>query len=642
MSISKKLSSVQAGGAGEYVEDVFSTYLYTGNGSTQTITNGIDLAGEGGLVWIKRREIGYHVVSDTERGFNYKLHPNTANSNLYDNNAITSFNSDGFAVGADADTGASGGNYASWTFRKAPKFFDVVTYTGNGSSQEIPHNLGTAPGVVIVKNLAQAVNWVVYHKDLATGHYLELNTTDASTLATNYFNSDAGDPTDAFFRVGGSSLTNSSGINYVAYLFAHNNGDGGFGENADQDIIKCGSYTGNGSSDGPEIDLGWEPQWLLVKRATNAANWLVFDTLRGWDTSATDYALLPDDASSELSGASVGGDFGEPIATGFKVRSTWTGLNGSGDTYIYIAIRRPHKPAETGSEVFDVDAYAGNSATRVIATGFPVDLSMFRIRNTGVGQTLVEDRLTGAGTRLFTDSTAAETSSTTTVTGYDLNTGVEIGSNGDLNSSGSNYVNWNFKRSPGFFDVVCTTGGSTPFTRSHNLGVAPEMIIAKARSSAFNWEVWHKDLSTGNGLHLNLIDAEDSSTVVGSVDPTDTTFDLTTTQSYISYLFASQAGISKVGSYTGDGNAQQLIDCGFTTGVRFVLIKRTDAIGYWQVYDSVRGITAGNDKTLYLDETWAEDEDDRIDPHASGFYVNAPTAANLNVSGATYIFLAIA
>jgi len=468
---------------------------------------------------------------------------------------------------------------------------------------------------------------------------LRLSETNAASYSSTHLDWGV---TDSSFTADSFLSRNISGNTYVAYLFAHNNGDGEFGENADQDIIKCGSYTGNGSSDGPEIDLGWEPQWLLVKRATNAANWLVFDTLRGWDTSATDYALLPDDASSELSGASVGGDFGEPIATGFKVRSTWTGLNGSGDTYIYIAIRRPHKPAETGSEVFDVDAYAGNSATRVIATGFPVDLSMFRIRNTGVGQTLVEDRLTGAGTRLFTDSTAAETSSTTTVTGYDLNTGVEIGSNGDLNSSGSNYVNWNFKRSPGFFDVVCTTGGSTPFTRSHNLGVAPEMIIAKARSSAFNWEVWHKDLSTGNGLHLNLIDAEDSSTVVGSVDPTDTTFDLTTTQSYISYLFASQAGISKVGSYTGDGNAQQLIDCGFTTGVRFVLIKRTDAIGYWQVYDSVRGITAGNDKTLYLDETWAEDEDDRIDPHASGFYVNAPTAANLNVSGATYIFLAIA
>jgi hypothetical protein len=137
----KKLLQAAAGNAGGdnlYVEDVFSTYLYEGNSSTQTITNGIDLDGEGGLVWLKIRPVATsHVLVDTERGASSAIFSDLTDSEQTGYPYVTSFNSDGFTLGNMSATNDSSYNYASWTFRKAEKFFDVVTYTGTGSATRI-------------------------------------------------------------------------------------------------------------------------------------------------------------------------------------------------------------------------------------------------------------------------------------------------------------------------------------------------------------------------------------------------------------------------------------------------------------------------------------------------------------------------
>ena len=144
-----------SGGAGLTVEDVFSTYLYTGTGAAQTITNDIDLAGEGGLVWLKgRSSVIRHSWFDTARGVNKYLMSNTNDGETTVADQLTNFNSDGFTLGSDASTGVngSGTTYASWTFRKAEKFFDVVTYTGTGTAnRQVSHNLGSVPGCIILK-----------------------------------------------------------------------------------------------------------------------------------------------------------------------------------------------------------------------------------------------------------------------------------------------------------------------------------------------------------------------------------------------------------------------------------------------------------------------------------------------------------
>jgi hypothetical protein len=151
-----------------YIEDIFSCFLYTGTGSAQTITNNIDISGKGALVWGKARggvEGGYgHFLQDTARGTGQSLMSNNTDGNSAVSNYITSFNSNGFTLGTNGTVNNSGSTYVSWTFRKQPKFFDVVTYTGTGSATTIAHNLGSVPGCIIVKRTDSAgFDWAVYH-----------------------------------------------------------------------------------------------------------------------------------------------------------------------------------------------------------------------------------------------------------------------------------------------------------------------------------------------------------------------------------------------------------------------------------------------------------------------------------------------
>jgi len=262
------------------VEDVFSTYLYEGNSSTQTITNGIDLDGEGGLVWLKERSSADdHKIFDTERGAEQRLSTNTTAAEANDDDELTAFNSDGFSLGPDSNVNDFGVDYASWTFRKAPKFFDVVTYTGTGTARTISHNLGTTPGLIICKGTSTSGNWKVWHRGLSNGAsgVLNLNRTEGETSNTTVWNNTL--PTDTVFSLGTSTQANESGYEYIAYLFAHNDGDGGFGPNGDADIIKCGSYTGSTAPN--RIDVGFEPQFVIVKRTNASGDWHMVDSMIG-------------------------------------------------------------------------------------------------------------------------------------------------------------------------------------------------------------------------------------------------------------------------------------------------------------------------------------------------------------------------
>ena len=240
------------------------------------------------------------------------------------------------------------------------------------------------------------------------------------------------------------------------------------------------------------------------------------------------------------------------------------------------------------------------------------------------------------------DSTSAETSSNSNFA-FDINQG--WGQNW-----GSTYMSWMFKRAKGFFDVVAYTGdGVAGRTVNHSLGVAPEMIWVKRRNSAgYYWAVYY-------GVNTSLLQLNENAAPItaqyhwNSTNPTDEVFYLgsqgqvnRSPETYIAYRFATLAGISKVGSFTGNGTNQN-IACGVSGGARFVLIKRTDATGDWYIWDTTRGIVTGNDPHLSLNTTAAEvTSDDSIDPESAGFTVNQVAATNINVSSAEYIFLAIA
>ena len=333
--------------------------------------------------------------------------------------------------------------------------------------------------------------------------------------------------------------------------------------------------------------------------------------------------------------------------TGFNVLSGQA--NFSGRSYIYIAIRRgPMREPTSGTEVFDAELFTAGST--VFQPDFPPDMNLHLFNRSVGGGVYNGSRMTGNSAFLVTSSTGAEGSFAGSWK-YDGPTGTFAQGLSTGTSSGG--IQMMFRRAPGFFDVVAYQGNNVAGrTVPHNLGVAPEMMIVKCRSAAFDWIVWHEGLS-GNtyDLVLNTVAAEANFDLFSSTAPDASNFYLGTnyfdyhnasTRTYIAYLFATLPGVSKVGSYTGNGSSQT-IDCGFTGGARFVLIKRTDSTGDWYVWDTARGIVTGNDPFLELNTTDAEvTSDDSIDPDSSGFIVNQTATTNVNVSSASYIYLAIA
>lgn len=596
-----------------YVDDVFSTFLYTGNGSAQTINNGIDLAGEGGMVWRKNRSgsasFPMHQLSDTVRGVqSYLISELTqqATNNL-SGYEITSFDNNGFTLGLDNGLNQAGVTYASWTFRKAPKFFDVVTYTGNGvAGRQIPHGLGIAPGMITTKSTSTTGDWNTYHRS-ATGD-LELNLDIPQTASKSLVTA----ASDSTFTVSG--VANTNGVQYVAYLFAHDPSEDG--------LIQCGVTTAN-----TPVDLGWEPQYLLFKNAANAyESWIIYDSMRGLRVGGYNPLLYANASNAENTYRIV-----SPSATGFTVDGA----------LFYLAIRRPNKPPTSGTEVYKGIAQLGGG---VVSTGFPVDatINIFRSGNS----VYTVDRLRGARRYLQTNSVNAEGDLPNDTQLFD-----QMGGFKDANFFGANMSYHAFRRAPKFFDIVCYTGTGVARTVPHGLGVAPELMIVKKRSSATNgnWICYTAPRGNSEAMYLDLPNQSFAAAVWDNTTPTATVFSLSNNDfvngsgaTYVAYLFATLPGISKVGSYTGNGTSQA-IPCGFTTGARFVLIKRTDSTGDWMIADTARGIVAAADPRLSLNTTAAEvTGEDWLDPDPTGFIVNQVAGSNANVSGASYIFLAIA
>jgi hypothetical protein len=653
----------------QYIEEVFSTWLYTGTGSALTITNGIDLAGKGGMVWIKSRSNAYnHWVVDSARGTGsdkQRLQTNTtAAQSLLDS---TAFGATGFTVYNDSDYNANAATYTSWTFRKQPKFFDVVTYTGNGSFFiEVAHSLGSAPGFIAIKPVSEVGDWICAARRSSDGGFqLGDKTTRFGFNSNNSSNSAAGgisnNPPANFSpnyciangTVDGTArdFVNKSGVTYVAYLFAHN--AGGFGLTGTDNVISCGSFTTDGSGYA-DVNLGYEPQWILMKASSAAGageNWITVDNMRGLLGTGADYKaarLYPN-----LSNAEASLNTCQISSTGFKA------FQSTSVTYIYIAIRRgPMKVPTTGTSVFGLNARTGTGANATVTGSAGVsDAVLIKNRGSAVAS-LFASRLTGTG-YLVTSSTASEVAAGTTIlqaNPWDVMDGVKVGTTSTItNASGSTFINYLFDRAPGFFDVVCYTGTDVAGTVAHNLRVPPEIIFVKDRDIGLNgFVVYCEHILAAfparqyrSFVWLNVASDRDSG-FWNNTSPTASVFSVgassinTVGKNYIAYLFASCPGVSKVGSYTGNGSSQT-INCGFTGGARFVMIKRTDSTGDWYVWDTARGIVAGNDPHLSLNTTAAEvTSNDTIDTDNTGFVVNQVAATNVNVNAATYIFLAIA
>ena len=628
----------------KFIENVFSTTAYTGTGSDgNQIVNGIDLANEGGMVWIKNRDTTNGGLMDTARGVG-KIFNGTYNNNAEQTEnsgkGLVSFNNNGFTLNVEwnGSTNAAS-DYISWTFRKAKNFFDVVTYTGTGSARTVSHSLGSVPGMIMIKNRSQSDNWAVYHRGADSSapedKYLILNTTAAVADSADWWNDTA--PTSSVFTVGTDHSVNASGENYVAYLFGHDTSSDG--------MIQCGSYAGNSSNSGTEIDLGFEPQWLMLKRISNVANWYIFDAIRGLTSKSsdsntgTDNIIYANDADAEVNDGNVV----KPTSTGFQLEASSLQTNGSGNNYIYMAIRRgPMQTPTSRSSVFAINNRSSTGSSINITSNFPVDWFFTKERNEAYGFQQLS-RLQGSGVRLgFYGNFADQTDPSFE---FDHNNKVVAGSDSSIgiNRTGESNIDYMFRRAPKFFDVVTYVGTGSAKTENHNLGVAPEMMWIKSRSHTYDWVVYYGDATDYLKLNTDAATADDN-TYWNDTAPTSTVFTVGTqvavninTGNFVAYLFATLAGISKVGTFSHTNGSSTDVDCGFSSGSSFVIAKRTDSTGDWYVWDSTRGIVSGNDPYVLLNSSAAEvTNQDYIDPLNSGFQI-----ASGFITG-SYMFYAIA
>jgi hypothetical protein len=593
-----------------------------------------------GMAWVKDRNgITNHILVDTIRG-NNKL-----SSNLTDAQAggwTWSPGADGFGIQFNnvAWSGTTR-NYAAWQFREYPKFFDIVTYTGDGvAGRTISHNLGSVPGCIIIKRTDDTGNnWAVYHRSVGNTGALALDLQDAAVTSSGYWNNT--NPTSTTFTVGNFNVVNRSAATYVAYLFAHD--AGGFGLTGTDNVISCGSFTTDGTGNAT-VNLGYEPQWLLTKCSGTVQEWFLVDSMRGFIVNNNPGGGAP--YSTYLSPNNQNDDALVGIAiqpTGFNVNLQ---VN---QPYIYVAVRRgPMKVPTSSSSVYFGFAREGtSSATDLPTATFTPDMALQKRYDAGGANGVIGSRLTTSRT-LLPDNPAGE--QTGRITNF-LFESVRVGFNGDNNASPYNYINYFMGRVPGFLDVVCYTGTGANRTVTHNLGVVPEFMWVKRRNASDDWAVYNTTTGNNAALALNSSGtASTSSTFWNTTTPTASVFTVGTDSrvnasgsNYIAYLFASCPGVSKIGSYTGTGSATAVqINCGFTNGARFVLTKRIDGAGSnWFVWDSVRGLTSTTAPRIRLDTTDAEVASTWMRAYSAGFEITT-AAGDLNASGGSYIFLAIA
>lgn len=294
------------------------------------------------LVWMKGRSgATSHAIFDSVRGTQADLASDSTAAEVTDTQGLSAFNSDGFSGGTLAKLNTSAATYVDWCWKKGvTPGFDIVSYTGNGTARTISHALGVAPRMTIVKgrNTSTPYGWFVYHSDLSGANYrLELQSTAAQANggASGQWNSTA--PTSSVFSVGGASWpeVNENAKNHIAYLFAEVAG-----------FSKFGSYTGNGSVDGPFVWCGFRPRWIMFKRTDSTGDWRIFDTLRGPYNGAIGAmpTLYANDAGAEIAGGSTW--VVDVVSNGFKIRESGTPLNASGGTYIFVAFAEaPFKTA---------------------------------------------------------------------------------------------------------------------------------------------------------------------------------------------------------------------------------------------------------------------------------------------------------
>tara|TARA_Y100001963_G_scaffold124732_1_gene175762 strand:+ start:351 stop:2372 length:2022 start_codon:yes stop_codon:yes gene_type:complete len=656
-----------AGGDNAYVEDAFSVDMYLGSGvDYRLIENGLDLGGSeadsGGMVIVKcaSNSDSWYLRSSA---ISEILQTNTNEINSSTTAYIRSLETNGFKLGSNNDTNGNGRDTIAFSFKTKPGFFAQATWTGNGVlGRDIAHDLGCVPGMIWVKRLDGAENWMVYHRSLGATKYMVLNGNFDQGTANTIWNDTA--PTSTVFTLGDAGNVNATGGTYVAFLFGDGIAGGGdavkFGDNADQSMIKCGTYTGSSANNYTQhIDLGWTPQFVMYKNVDDNENWrlstkaLTYGAINSTGDGSNQCSDTPHLAINEPDAVTENARFNVTGAAESTKGFSWYGesradCNGNGKQYIWIAIRdaigEVSKEFTDGTKVFQPALTGQNDPTPPGSfltyfgkTGGTGGDFAFARNSTSGDDTYVGTRFWGP--RVYrTNSTSAPAASSSWQ--WDSSEGV-------LTNYASANKGWVWRDSKAF-QQIWYHGTGTNLSLKHDLGKVPEMIWISNQQDGGERICYHFG-GAGDGVNpqnykyfLTQNGGADNASVNfwQQTAPTATQFtvgidgDVNGVNDNMSAsLFTSVDGISKCGYYSGSGASGKAITTGFQP--RFILIKRADSTSNWNYWDSVRGWANG----LYLNATDAQQNIAWVDVSSTGFSLITDNS-NVNDSSGKYIYYA--
>ena len=669
--------------------DYFNTVTYTGNSSTQSIT-GVGFQPD--FVWIKYRDASSaHGLFDSVRGAGKSLRSNDTTAEQTQTDSLTSFDSDGFSLGDNTESGPdvnyNTGNYVAWCWKAGGTAvsntdgditssvsanqdagFSVVTYQGNGvGGQTVGHGLGQTLSVCIVKSRGSN-SWFIRHEGLDADRNLNFNSAaqigpGGSGIIADLGSGGTGSQQYFTLQQGSNNVNNvnEDQVDYVAYCFAEKTG-----------VNKFGSYSGTGATQ--FIECGFKPALVIMKSSTNAREWIMKDTARGDDKT-----LETHEPNSESTSETVGY---QSNPNGFTLVGNSV-VNTSGDTLIFMAFAEnfsadtdykalntknlPAPDIADGSDYFNTVLYTGTGSTNARTdVGFQPDLTWIKIRNTASNHCWY-DVLRGPTKVIGSsaiDQEQTDGSVTPTSTGFTL--GSENTSFGSTNGSGNTYVAWNWlaggsgssntagsitstvsANATAGFSIVTYTGTGSIATIGHGLGVAPSVIIGKQRDTAANeWCVYHASVGNNYFFKLNTTNAKISdSTVWNNTSPTSTVFTVGTgnianytSAKHVAYCFAEVEGYSKFGEYTGNGSTDgTFVYCGFKPAL--VIVKRTDGSDTWTLWDDMRPEYNEAYYSLIPNSSAGEQSNEAADFLSNGFKLRR-TPTYYNGNGNNYIFMA--
>lgn len=612
----------------------------SGSGSNMDFEFGLGFKPD--FIWIKpRTQADNHNIYDSTRGATKQLIPNSTAAESTQGNTIQSFDTGGFTTNGDNNINNNGIEYVAWCLKanggttssnsdgaitstvqsNSGAGFAIAKVTGSGSEQTFGHGLGSTPEVIIRKNLSASENWTFYTTVIdGSLDYMRLNNTDAAN------NSGYTAPTSTVFTNPGS--TN----NFIYYSFVS---VGGFS--------KISKYTGNGSTNGPMVETGFEPAFLLIKRTNTTDNWYMVDNKRN-DSNPREATLFANLTDTEYATYGAKVDF---FSNGFKIITTDGVTNASGSTYLYMAFAGdPDTVVPTKAKSFNTVTWTGTGSNKSITgLGFKPDFLWIKGRN-NTEHPYLYDTIRGSSKYMHSTTQGAEATDTTSrLASFDDN-GFSLFTDGAVNGSGNTYVAWAWKmnndepeimtdgsinsvvraNANAGMSIVSYTGTGSAGTIAHGLNSAPEMIILKNRSGVDHWRVYHTAMGPTKYRNLNDSSAQaTASTVWNDTAPTSTVFSIgsagsvsTNGDEYIAYCFHSVTGFSKFGYWQGGTTT---INLGFQPD--FVMHQDYGAGGSWSMIDSVRD----DDVQLKAHSSEAESSQSLITFTSTGFTATSESSA---------------